>query len=521
MKSLKYIRIFLAIIFIFAITFLFVGVGTGLGLSELDFFARIQLVPAFLALNILCIVILVVITLLFGRIYCSVICPLGVLQDFVARIKKWTVGKKRRKVGVYKYSKSNTKIRLTFLPIFVIILLLGILNIMALSLGALIEPYSAFGRIVTAFISPLYDIGNNALADVTAESGSYLFIPVHRSISAVLFVIASITFLVVTVCAFRSGRLYCNTICPVGTILGYASKISLFKIRIDAQACNSCGSCSRHCKSGCIDSQNHVIDYTRCVDCFDCLNVCRRNAIRFTSAKIRQAQPAKHDETKAGQEVADSTVENTQGRRLFLASLATVTGVIVAKSAEKVTDGGLTALKTRKLPARKTRILPPGVISQARLNAHCVGCQLCIQACPNGLLSMSDQLSTFMQPVLNYNENYCPPFCQTCSNVCPTGVFQPLDEALKSSLKIGTASVNVFECISAKGEDSCGNCARHCPVGAIKMVDNGASPVPVVRESLCIGCGACEVHCPVGTIATMTEDHPAIHVEGVSTQRYI
>lgn len=511
MKALKYIRIAIAVVSVLALTFLFVD-ATGWAPAHLDFMARIQLVPALLALNFVAIAILLVLTLVFGRLYCSVICPLGIFQDVLAWARKVFAGKRKRKVGVYKYHKAHSKARIIVLACFVAVILLGALNLMAVSLGAIIEPYSAFGRMVTAFVSPVYDTYYNNMAEASAAAGEYEYDFIQRSVPLVLMIIAGVTFLVVGFCAVKAGRAYCNTICPVGTVLGYLSKFSWLKPRIDLDKCNRCGSCQRHCKAQCIDSKNHVIEYTHCVDCFDCINVCNQNAISY-----RPAKPS------------DKTPEPTatdKGRRKFVASLGILTGAVVAKAAEgvtdKVTDGGLTPLKQRKPTVRKVRIVPPGAISQAHINAHCVGCQLCIQACPNGLLTMSTDLETLMQPVLTYTPGYCPTECTQCSNVCPAGVFKPLDEVMKSSWKVGTAVVDFAACLSANGTDYCGNCARHCPVGAIQMVeDENGDAMPIVNENICIGCGACEAHCPVGTVASMEADQPAIHVEGVAPQRFI
>lgn len=487
------------------------------GLADnLNFLTRVQFVPALLSLNVVALIFLFILTLLFGRLYCSVICPLGITQDIVAKVRKIFAGKKKRKIGLYGYKKPRSKTRNIVLGCFILVLFLGALNVMAISLGAVIEPYSAFGRMVTAFVSPFYDMVNNAMADASANAGEYEYTVVHRSVSWILFLIAGVTALTIAVFAWRGGRDYCNTICPVGTFLGWISRVSLFKIRIDEGRCNSCGTCARKCKSSCIDSRNHTVDTSRCVECFDCLSVCRQNAIGFSVKPVtKEVSPTKN---------ADST------RRMFIATLATLTGAAVAKSAgtiiEKTTDGGLTPLKKRAEAQRKVRMLPPGAISQAHINAHCVGCQLCIQACPNGVLKMSTDLDTLMQPVMSYETSYCYSECSECSNVCPAGVFQPLDAVAKSSWKIGTAVVDLNTCLSANGTDSCGNCARHCPAGAIEMVatdeNNPEAPlIPVIKENICIGCGACEHHCPVGTVASMQADSPAIHVEGVSVQRYI
>ncbi|MCH5220229.1 MAG: 4Fe-4S dicluster domain-containing protein [Muribaculaceae bacterium] len=464
-------------------------------------------------------------TFLFGRIYCSIICPLGVCQDLATWLRKILAGKKKRKIGLFRYSQPKTKMRTIIFSCFILVVLLSLLNIMALSIGALIEPYSAFGRMITALVAPIYDAGNNYLAAKSAATGEYDIEFVSRSVTGVLFAIATITFLVVGWLAFRGGRTYCNTICPVGTLLGYSSRFSWLKVKINENKCNGCKSCERHCKSHCIDAGKHFIDYTRCVNCFDCINSCRQNAIQYLPGdRVIQNRVENPGKESQSQHVENKNIDNS--RRFFLASLGAMTGTVIAKSAgetlEKITDGGLTPLKERQTPARKVRIVPPGAISQAHINAHCVGCQLCIQACPDGLLTASTEFATLMQPVLNYDKDYCKPECTRCSEVCPAGVFKPLNETMKTSWKIGTATIDYDACLSANGTDSCGNCARHCPAGAIEMVekDNGRL-MPVVFENTCIGCGACEVHCPVGTVAYMSANSPAIHVEGIAPQRFI
>ncbi|MDE6396675.1 MAG: 4Fe-4S dicluster domain-containing protein, partial [Muribaculaceae bacterium] len=359
---------------------------------------------------------------------------------------------------------------------------------------------------------------------------TYTFVTVHRVVSAMIFVIASITFVVVALFAWFTGRGYCNEICPVGTILGFLSRYSWLKPVIDGDKCNGCHSCERHCKSKCIDSANKAIDYSRCVACMDCIGSCRQKAISFR-------HPSKAEAARKVSEVAYvKPVKNVRNeermvdskRRAFLATTGLVTGAFIAKAAEKavgkVTDGGLTPLKDKVSHPRKLRMVPPGAISQAHINQHCVGCQLCIEACPNGLLTPSTDIATLMQPVMDYTNDYCHPECTACSNICPAGVFHPLDEVAKSSWKIGTAVVDLDACLSANGTDSCGNCERHCPAGAITMApvsENDSRLMPVINETACIGCGACEFNCPVGSVASMTTDMAAIHVEGVKEQHTI
>ena len=84
---LRKIRIALAVVFFVGITLLFLDF-TGTAHHWLSWMAKVQFLPAVLALNVAVIVGLVVLTLVFGRIYCSVICPLGILQDVLARLRR-------------------------------------------------------------------------------------------------------------------------------------------------------------------------------------------------------------------------------------------------------------------------------------------------------------------------------------------------------------------------------------------------------------------------------------------------
>lgn len=512
---LRIIRTILALTCFWAITMLFLDFS-GTAATNWGWLARFQVIPALLSVNLLAIIVLAVITLLFGRAYCSVLCPLGVMQDIVSRMRIWLTGKRKRRIGIFKYRHANNKVRYIIFGIFIILLVLGLLHLLASSIAALIEPYSAYGRIATGVLKPLYVDANNYLADIDAQNGQFNYFYINNIISPAITAIGGITLIVVGITAALTGRGYCNTVCPVGTLLGWISKHSLYRVTINTEKCTKCGACARHCKSGCIDAKNHTIDYSRCVTCMDCLGHCRQGALSF------KPRSAKHDtnNTTTSQPVDTS-------RRNFLTITGIATGAIVAGAADKLTDGGLTPLKSRKIPVRDTRITPPGSISHTHLSQHCIGCQLCIQACPSGVLRTSSEAGSFMQPVMQFtSENYCPTTCTVCSNICPAGAFHPLDEALKSSTKIGTAIVNYNTCLAATATDSCGNCARHCPAGAIEMIPVNDNPdnealMPLVNENACIGCGACEAHCPVGTVDSMKAEYPAIHVNGISVHRTI
>ncbi|MDE6653463.1 MAG: 4Fe-4S binding protein [Muribaculaceae bacterium] len=506
---LRSIRIILASLSIIALTLLFVDF-TGTAVSLWPWMAKIQLVPAILSANLIAVAIILLATLLFGRIYCSLICPLGILQD-VAMWVRGHVGNRRKLKFRFRFSPAYNKIRLSILSVFVVLLIIGLFQGLAASIAGLIDPYSAYGRIASQIFAPVYDGINNLLA-AWSESrvDDYMFYRVMSFISIPLLVIAIVTLVTVLLFAWTSGRNYCNTICPVGTFLGLISRHALVKPVINTNLCVNCGKCGRRCKSSCIDVKNHSIDYSRCVMCMDCIDVCGEKAIRLRSS-VSSSSPV------SAADKPDSA------RRSFMAGAGFVIGSVAVKTLAKDADGGLTALKEKQTPVRTTRVVPPGAVSFSNMRKFCTGCQLCVQSCPSDIIRPTVDFEHFMHPQLDFTRGFCATDCTRCSDVCPNGALRPLSVEDKSSVKIGTAIVDYDACISANG-DKCGNCASRCPAGAIQMVAKGSDDsvkIPVVNESVCIGCGACEYYCPVGTVASMEHVSSAIHVEGLDHHRSI
>lgn len=488
---LRKIRIVLAALCFVGVTLLFFDF-TGTLHTWLGWMAQIQFLPAVLALNFGVVLALVALTLLFGRLYCSVICPLGVMQDIIA----WFGSRGKKRKFRYSYSSAKNVLRYGVLTIFIVALAAGIGSVVAL-----LAPYSSYGRIVSNLFAPFYRWGNNLLAWFAERVDSYAFYSTDvwlRSLPT--FLIAAATFVLLVVLAWRGGRTYCNTICPVGTILGFLSRHSLYRPVIDTEKCNGCTLCSRRCKAACIDAKNHTIDYSRCVVCMDCIDTCAHGAISYRRRKKEAAPDA----------ASDATVDLS--RRHFLTGAALLAGAAAAKAQEKKVDGGLAVLLDKKVPHRATPIVPPGAQGLWHMARHCTGCQLCVSACPNDVLRPSTDLRTLMQPESSYERGYCRPECTKCSEVCPAGAIHRIDAAEKSAIRIGHAVWVKENCIPLTDGVSCGNCARHCPTGAIQMVSSDeanpdAPKIPVVNEERCIGCGACENLCPARPFS-------AIYVEG-------
>ena len=486
---LRKIRTILAGVVFVLITLLFLDF-TGTLHCWLGWLAKIQFLPAVMALNVIVVVGLVLLTLVFGRIYCSIIWPLGIFQDVLARF--------RRKKNNYSYSKEVKGLRY---PVLVVFVLAGVAGVG--SLFQLLAPYSAYGRIATMIFQPIWKAGNNLLAMAAEHMDSYAFYSVDTWLRSLpVLVIAAVTLVVLFILAWRGGRTYCNTICPVGTILSFFARFSWLKIRFDEDKCKNCSLCSKNCKAACIDFKTHTVDYSRCVVCGNCIDSCKFDALRYDNAKIH----AKANAVDAS-------------KRSFLLASALVTTAAMAQKKEKLMDGGIAELEDKVAPERQTPLTPPGSLSFQNLSTRCTGCQLCVSECPNQVLRPSSDLMHLMQPVMSYEHGYCRLECTRCSEVCPAGAIKPVDKDEKSSIQIGHAVWIKKNCVVLTDEVECGNCARHCPSGAIEMVqldenDEESPMVPAINEAACIGCGACEYVCP-------SRPFSAIYVEGHEVHKHI
>ncbi len=527
---LKLTRRILAIVFWLGITLLFLDF-TGTVQPFLGWMAKMQFLPSVMAMNLITIAIVVIATLIMGRLYCSIVCPLGVMQDFFAWIGRWKVFRKNKKAkfaNKYSYSEEKKWLRLTVLVLFIIMLLAGFNAGMVL-----LAPYSAYGRIVASLLQPIYIGINNLLAQWSEAHDNFLFYQVepHEN-PTLLIIVAAVTAIVLFVLAFMHGRTYCNTICPVGTTLGYLAKFSWLKMQVQEDKCIKCGLCEKNCKAACIKvekGQPVKFDYTRCVACGDCQAVCGKSALHLVPTKKRSKASSHAD------------AASDLSRRSFLAVTGTAVAAATLKAQEKTTDGGLATIEDKVIPERKTPLTPPGSLSAANLQQHCTACQLCIANCPNGVLRPSTNMEHFLQPEMQYDKGYCRPECTRCADVCPAGAIRPISKEEKTAIQIGHAVWVKENCLPIADEQRCGSCARHCPAQAIQMVPidtsikqnpddqqwydgegnkldwravNDLLMIPVVNNEKCIGCGKCEYLCPARPFS-------AIYVEGHEKHREI
>ncbi len=503
---LRKIRITAAVLFFALITLLFLDF-TGAMHTWFGWMANIQLLPAVLALNLGVIIALALLTLLFGRVYCSVICPLGVLQDIIS----WFSGKRKGKKNRFTFKKENKWLRYGVLVIFIVLMVAG-----ANAVAILIAPYSAYGRIASALFAPLYGWCNNLLASISEHFGSYAFYPTEVYLKSLpVLIVAAVTLVVLVILAWKGGRTWCNNICPVGTVLGLLSRFSLFRPVINTDKCVNCGLCGKRCKASCIDTKNHRIDYSRCVACFDCLENCNSGAIKYTFAYGKEIPgQARNDGKEVGH---DGKRSDVSGRRAFLVGTALVAGAVTVEAKKKKLAEGVARLEDKQVPPRTVTPVPAGAISRKHFYQHCTACQLCVSACPNNVLRPSARLATLMQPEMHFDQGYCRIECNRCTQVCPADAIRPVDSiADKSAIQIGHAVVIPENCVVNRDGVHCGNCARHCPTGAITMVASETNPklrLPAVNPEQCIGCGACEHHCPARPVSAIYVEGHEVHKE--------
>lgn len=487
---MKKARVIISLAFFSTIALVFLDLGSSTPEIASRFVLFFQFVPSllkFLSISTLAasgFIAVIGLTLLFGRVYCSFLCPLGVLQDIIIFIRK--------KTGNIKFNtrRAHTKTRYGILITVVLIFCSGsIIGLTAL------DPYSNFGRMLTHLARPVVIETNNVLVFMLESINIYAVSPVGLKGIALFPLIFSIVILgVIVLMSLKDGRLYCNSICPVGTFLGFLSRFSLLKIRFKPSECIHCGACVRACKSHCMDMENQTIDFSRCVVCYNCLDKCPTSAVDYRWA-FGKYEP--------------SGLEDA-GKRDFI--LQTGAFLLANRSSPLWAGSPIEIYKDSTVPViQKAPVSPPGSLSLENFTNKCTACHLCVSACPTQVLQPSFLeygLLGIMQPRMDYKASFCNYDCVVCSTVCPNGAIIKQDPEAKKLIQLGKAKFIEQNCVVYTHKTDCGACAEHCPTKAVRMVMNEdiEKPAPKIDESICVGCGACEFACP-------TKPHKSIYVE--------
>lgn len=452
MKALKLIRVAVAATVLTLLTLFFLGVAEGLG-----FLAKIQIGPAIVGCSVVTLVVWGLITLLFGRVFCSFACPLGILQDLLGCVARLF----RRPAFAFRPGHPFVRVMA-----FCAFLFAGS------SVAALLDPYSTYGRFVAQLLQPAADVLKNLLADKLGTDGAIVLFKQEvfvRSVSGLVLAASSLVLL--TLLVAWKGRLVCNTICPIGAALGGLSLKPVFGIRLDAVKCVECGACTRVCKAGCLDGRQGVVDQSRCVRCFNCLGACAKGAISY-GRPLKSLTPPKADASGVGR------------RAVLVGFGASAASVCLEATSDRLCHRAVT---------------PPGTLPQLR--ANCTACGLCVAKCPHQVLTPAGFTDYgpfgFMLPKRDFTRGFCPPDCSVCAKVCPTGAIVDIAGVDLQKFPHTTAAWDEKTCLLCTEKLSCGLCTRRCPHGALLQEDGRI----VVDTDKCTGCGACAHYCPSGAIA--------------------
>jgi ferredoxin len=414
--------------------------------------------------------VIVLLTFLFGRVYCSTICPLGVLQDIIIRVSK-KINRRRS----FRFKRPSYVIHYTIFIVSTVLALCG-----SVVLLNLLEPFTNYGRIISNLINPaLISVKNifvNIFGFLWFSNTPILNLNMISMIASVLFL------LLIVYMSYFHGRLFCNLLCPAGAFLGLISRFTVFKIVIDHSNCKECGLCERVCKADCIDSDSKKIEFAACIGCFNCLSGCPTKGMSFKSRWNKKSIYA--------------VKVDIDRRKVLLTSVAPIIGLLSAGKRHRNSNGSNNSgyEENKHIP-----ITPPGSAGVKKYSNLCTACHLCVSSCPTQVLVPSVfeyGLAGLFQPKMDYDKSYCNYDCVLCGQVCPTGAILPLTPENKKLTQIGRAVFNKNDCVVVRNQTDCGACSEHCPTKAVDMVPYGELVIPQVNDIYCIGCGACEHVCP-------------------------
>ncbi len=455
-------------------------------------------------------VFVLILTVLAGRVYCSFLCPLGSMMDAAVFFRK-----KR-----YAYAKPSEWFRYPVLVLTILVFISG-----SVVLVDLLDPYSVFGRIMTVCLRPVVILMNNGAARVLELAGFYALSP--RSFLRMSWAVCALTWIwlfLVVLLAVKRGRLYCNTLCPVGSFLGLIARFQVFRLNITESSCNGCGLCARNCKSQCVDLSTKTIDSSRCVMCFNCFTLCPAGSVGFSMCGVNTPDarrvglrppqeggrnPALRNAVSHVPDLCSSKPEADDSRRKTLRMLGLFIlgfpGTLKAQVMRPL------VYARNRIPVRKKHpVTPPGSLSIGHFTSACTACYLCVTRCPGKVLEPGFTVygkAGVLMPHLSNRQGFCNFECTVCGEVCPTFAIRSLSKEDKKRVQVGRVHFIRENCIVITQKTECGACSEHCPTKAVNMAVENGLRVPVVNPDLCVGCGACEYACP-------SLPHKSIYVDG-------
>jgi polyferredoxin len=434
-----------------------------------------------LTLGMLLSVSVIVITILFGRVWCGWICPMGTTLDLF--------NFKRTNSKEVKVPENWRMGKYLLLLATLIAALFGNLSLLVF------DPITLWIRTLTGGIWPAlntaFTAAEEGLATIPWMSGPLTWLD-HALRPAVFptgdvgirFVwLPTLLFSVIILLNLAASRFWCRYLCPLGGLLGLISRFAIFKRRVNAD-CKSCGKCDNLCPTGTIDpKRGYASDAKECTMCMDCLRACPAAVVKFApGAGLQERMP--YDPGR---------------RQLLITGAVALAGLAVMESKPVRQTGGSHLLR------------PPGALDGDLLE-KCLRCGLCLRACPTGALQTAlaeAGVTGVFTPVVVPRLGYCLYSCNKCGEVCPVAAIPPLPLEDKQQWVIGNAFIDQNRCIPWADGDSCIVCEEMCPLPekAIVLEDRaitredgsaGILKLPHVVREHCIGCGICEYKCPRG-----------------------
>ncbi|MFH1488482.1 MAG: 4Fe-4S binding protein [Pseudomonadota bacterium] len=450
----------------------------------LDFFLRLD--PSLVLITVLSsrnyllaflpTAILLLLSPLFGRLFCGYICPMGTTLDGA----DW-VFKAHRKNG-------NQSGRLRSLKYLLVLFLIGA-SIFGVSFVFLASPLSLITRFYGLMIHPLLAFlldGSLRIIRPLSEwmdVNTFLLAQIKTPRFATQFFLLAF-FISLFALARLSPRFWCRNLCPSGALLALLSRKSVIRRQVSDE-CTSCGLCVNVCPMNAVDSEEPGrTRHEECLMCQSCSRICPVNAISF-SCRPRTG-PGDPSRISAS-------------RRQFIAA-----GLCGAATAA-VTLTGLQTSYGKEGPGRVAPaglLRPPGSLPEFSFLSRCVRCGECMTACPTNTLQpiwFKAGIQGLFSPAITPRRGVCNPECRNCGTVCPTGAISKLTKKERVWAKTGTAVIFRQKCLAWEHRKSCMVCDEVCPFKAVEFIKEPGNPVPVpqVVEEKCAGCGSCEYYCPV------------------------
>ena len=438
--------------------------------------------------------IVIAITLVFGRVFCGWACPLGTLHNLV---------------GLFK-AHARPVLRLHWLKYALLVFLL-VSSLFTLQLVGFMDPISLLIRSLSISVYPLFAKAVSSVFDTAYAHGPGWLTAMTEPVYEVLklrvlpfiephyrqAVFVGVVFAFILALNLYERRLWCRHICPLGALLGLLSRKAIISRRV-SEGCNACGACVDVCQGAASPHMPGAFRIEECFACNNCDDVCPEGAVFFGRRRGAFA----------------SLPLNLGRRKLVTASLAGVLAVPLLRIGPK------------ELRADPLLIRPPGALAEREFLRTCVRCGECMKVCITGGLQpafLEAGAEGLWTPVLVPRIGYCEYRCTLCGQVCPTGAIERLEVDKKVKVVIGLAMVDKGRCLPWAHGVPCIVCEEVCPTPKKAVwfreetfIRRDGKTVhlqkPEVDLALCIGCGICETLCPV-------PDRPAIRVTSVGESR--